>query len=160
MSKRQAKWQEKRAKVAPTIATDQPFASSEVAVPLHDSVAIRRTSWYVCLGRYTARHYTSVATWLERPGYCCKSKKRSWLRLRDDGAIVCSFLRIKKATLRNNMKKHIDSRAHQSAVSMLDKRKKEAWKTCADKVIQKGAILLLPGAYPRQDVAAQKSLRN
>ena len=48
-------------------------------------------------------------------------------------------LRTKKSSLRNKMKRHNDSRAHQSAVSIIDKRKKEAWKTCADKLIHKDA---------------------
>ena len=48
-------------------------------------------------------------------------------------------LRTKKSSLRNKMKRHNDSRAHQSAVNILDKIKDEAWKTCADKVIQKDA---------------------
>ncbi len=37
--------QEKRAKVAPTIETDQPIASDEVAVPLENSVAIQNRLW-------------------------------------------------------------------------------------------------------------------
>ena len=36
-------WQEKRAIVTPTIDTDQPSASDEVAIPPHDSVDIRHT---------------------------------------------------------------------------------------------------------------------
>ena len=35
--------QEQRAKLAPTIATDQPSASDEVAIPPDDSVEIRYT---------------------------------------------------------------------------------------------------------------------
>ena len=43
-------------------------------------------------------------------------------------------LRTKKSSLRNNMKRHNDSRAHQYAVSIIDKREKEIWKTCTDNV--------------------------
>ena len=100
-------------------------------------------------------------------------EKRSWLRIRYDGALVCStyselhslgveveervelepcwkelgagvrtsgdILRTKKSSLRNTIKGHTDSRAHQSAVNILDKIKEDPWKTCADKVIQKDA---------------------
>ena len=43
-------------------------------------------------------------------------------------------LRTKKSSLRNKMKRHNDSRAHQYAVSIIDKREKEVWKTCTDNV--------------------------
>ena len=36
-------WQEKRAIITPTIDTDQPSASGEVAIPPDDSVDIRHT---------------------------------------------------------------------------------------------------------------------
>ena len=42
-------------------------------------------------------------------------------------------LRTKKSSLRNKMKRHNDSRAHQYAVSIIDKRE-EVWKTCTDNV--------------------------
>ena len=110
-------------------------------------------STYVCLCRYTARHYTSVARWLELPGCCCPPRKtfvvadtgwwppclfdvqwaalsgcwrwrtggagallegtRCWVRSSGDN------LRTKKSSLRNKMKMHNDSRAHQYAVSNL-----------------------------------------
>ena len=43
-------------------------------------------------------------------------------------------LRTKKSSLRNTIKRHNDSRAHQYAVSIIDKREKEVWKTCSDNV--------------------------
>ena len=59
------------------------------------------------------------------------------------GEIICEQIRPSLCTHR--MKRHNYSRANQSAVNIvviLDKRKKDAWKTCADIVIQKGAIVL------------------
>ena len=43
-------------------------------------------------------------------------------------------LRTKKSSWRNEMKRHNDSRAHQYAVSIIDKREKEVWKTYTDNV--------------------------
>ena len=74
-------------KGAPTIETDQPFASDEVAVPPDDSVAIRRTF----ASADTPLDTTPVLPdgWNAQDA-AAHLKKRSWLRILDDGALVCS----------------------------------------------------------------------
>ena len=51
--------------------------------------------------------------------------------------IVWNDTKTKKASLRNKMKKHNDSKAHQSAIRTLDLRAKETWKTCSSQVSAK-----------------------
>ena len=147
---------EKRAKVTPTIDTDQSSAPEVVAITPDDSVDIRHTF----ASADTPPDTTPVLSdgWNAQDA-AAHLAKRSWLLTRDDGRLVYSTcseervevepcwkelgagvrssgdnLRTKKSSLRNKMKRHNDSRAHQYVVSIIDKREKEVWKTCTDNV--------------------------
>ena len=51
-------------------------------------------------------------------------------------------LRTKKSSLRNKMNSHNDSRAHQSAFSILDKRNEEAWRLAPTKLSTMTIVVL------------------
>ena len=77
-------WQEKRAKVTPTIETDQPSAPEVVAITPDDSVDIRHTFTSADC-RYTARPVLPDS-WNAQDA-AAHLEKRSWLLIRDDGPL-------------------------------------------------------------------------
>ena len=80
-------WQEKRAIVTPTIDTDQPSASNEVAIPPDDSVDIRHT--FASADTPPDTIPVLPDGWNAQDA-AAHLEKRSWLRIRDDGALICS----------------------------------------------------------------------
>ena len=63
--------------------------------------------------------------------------ENSWKEMGDGVRSSGNNTKTKKASLRNKMKKHNDSKAHQAVIRTLELRAKETWKTCSSQVSAK-----------------------
>ena len=82
-------WQDKRAIVTQTNDTDQPSASDEVAIPPDDSVDIRRRPTFASADTPPDTIPVLPDGWNAQDA-AAHLEKRSWLRIRDDSALICS----------------------------------------------------------------------
>ena len=63
--------------------------------------------------------------------------ENSWREMGDEVRSSGNNTKTKKASLRNRMKKHNDSKAHQAAIRTLELRANETWNTCSSQVSAK-----------------------